>query len=62
MSTKCNTYKKVILRDGHIKGAILQVDITCAGLLAALIKEGIDVTNYQERVFNLTYADFFAHK
>ncbi|SFG22870.1 Pyridine nucleotide-disulphide oxidoreductase [Desulfotomaculum arcticum] len=57
-----NAYKKVILQDGRIKGAVLQGDITGAGLLAALIKEGIDLTNYQERVFSLTYADFFAQK
>lgn len=57
-----NAYKKVILRDGRIKGAVLQGDITGAGLLAALIKEEIDVTNYRERIFNLTYADFFAQK
>jgi len=56
------TYKKIILRNGRVKGAVLQGDITGAGLLAALIKEGIDVINYQERIFDLTYADFFAQK
>jgi len=56
-------YKKVILRDGRIKGAVLQGDITGAGLLAALCKEGIDITGeQQERIFELTYADFFAQK
>ncbi|SFR09162.1 NAD(P)/FAD-dependent oxidoreductase [Desulfoscipio geothermicus] len=57
-----DAYKKVILQNGRIKGAVLQGDITGAGLLAALIKEGIDVTNYQERVFDLTYANFFTQK
>ncbi|MBF7082868.1 FAD-dependent oxidoreductase [Desulfallas sp. Bu1-1] len=55
-------YKKVVLQSGRIMGAILQGNIANAGLLGELIKDGIDVSGHQDRVFELTYADFFAQK
>ncbi|AGL02452.1 NAD(P)/FAD-dependent oxidoreductase [Desulfoscipio gibsoniae] len=55
-------YKKVLLQDGRIKGAILQGDISGAGLFGALIKNGIDISGLEHRIFELSYADFFAQK
>lgn len=55
-------YKKVILQDGRIKGVILQGDISAAGVLGALVKKGIDLSGLEDRIFELSYADFFAQK
>ena len=58
MDAKAN-YKKIIHRDGKIKGAILQGDLSYAGILTQLIREGIDVSKVKKPLFRIDYSDFF---
>lgn len=53
------SYKKFILKNGRLRGAILQGDITGAGVYGALIRENIPAGATGEKLFGLTYADFF---
>ena len=43
-----NNYKKIIHKDGKIYGAIIQGDLSYAGVLTQLIKENIDVSKNEE--------------
>jgi len=52
-------YKKIIHKDGQIKGAILQGDLSYAGILTQLIRENIDVTKVKKPLFKVDYSDFF---
>lgn len=52
-------YKKVIHKDGKIYGAILQGDLSYAGVLTQLIKECIDVSKVKKSLFDIDYSDFF---
>ena len=52
-------YKKIIHKDGEIKGAILQGDLSYAGILTQLIREKIDVSRVKKPLFNIDYSDFF---
>lgn len=52
-------YKKIIHKDGEIKGAILQGDLSYAGTLTQLIKENIDVSKVKKPLFEIDYSDFF---
>lgn len=53
-----SNYKKFVLKEGRIVGAILQGDITGAGVVGSLIGNKIDI-NGVKNCFDLTYADFF---
>lgn len=52
-------YKKVILKDGVIVGAILQGDISYGGVLNQLIARKIDTRNINKPVYSIDYSDFF---
>ena len=52
-------YKKVIHKNGEIKGAILQGDLSYAGILTQLICKKIDVSRVKKPLFKIDYADFF---
>ena len=54
-----NNYKKIIHKDGKIYGAIIQGDLSYAGVLTQLIKEKIDVSKVTKDIFEIDYADFF---
>ena len=54
-----NDYKKIIHKDGKIYGAIIQGDLSYAGVLTQLIKENIDVSKVTKSLFDIDYADFF---
>ena len=54
-----NNYKKIIHKDGKIYGAIIQGDLSYAGVLTQLIKENIDVSRVTKSLFDIDYADFF---
>lgn len=41
-----DTYRKLVLRDGHIVGAVLVGQTKKAGLLTTLLKKQVDVTGY----------------
>ncbi len=54
-----NNYKKIIHKDGKIYGAIIQGDLSYAGVLTQLIKENIDISKIKKNIFDIDYADFF---
>ena len=54
-----NNYKKIINKDVKIYGAIIQGDLSYAGVLTQLIKENIDVSKVTKSLFDIDYADFF---
>ena len=52
-------YKKIIHKEGKIYGAIIQGDLSYAGVLTQLIKEKIDISKVTKSIFDIDYADFF---
>lgn len=54
-----DNYKKIIYKDGKIYGAIIQGDLSYAGVLTQLIKENIDISKVTKSLFDIDYADFF---
>ncbi|SCH74537.1 MULTISPECIES: NAD(P)/FAD-dependent oxidoreductase [unclassified Romboutsia] len=52
-------YKKIIHKNGKIYGAIIQGDLSYAGVLTQLIKENIDISRVKKNIFDIDYADFF---
>ncbi|ELC8423718.1 FAD-dependent oxidoreductase [Clostridium perfringens] len=52
-------YKKIIHKYGKIYGAIIQGDLSYAGVLTQLIKEKIHVSKVKKPLFEIDYADFF---
>lgn len=55
-------YKKIIHKDGIIYGALLQGDLSYAGILTQLIREKIDVSKVKKTIFDIDYSDFFQVK
>lgn len=53
-------YKKIIVKDGIIQGAILQGDISYCGVLTTLIKNKVDISKINKSVFDIDYSDFFS--
>lgn len=55
----CNIYKKLILKNNCLVGAILVGDIKSGGLLLRLIKERVDVSSFKDKLLqeNFSYAD-----
>ena len=51
-----NNYKKIIHKDGKIYGAIIQGDLSYAGVLTQLIKENIDVSKVTKSLFDIDYS------
>lgn len=56
---KKGNYRKIVHRDGKILGALLQGDLSYAGILTQLIKENIDVSKVKKPLFKIDYSDFF---
>lgn len=54
-----DNYKKIIHKEGKIYGAIIQGDLSYAGVLTQLIKEKIHVSKVKKPLFEIDYADFF---
>ena len=52
-------YKKIIHKEGKIYGAIIQGDLSYAGVLTQLIRRKIDVSKVKKPLFNIDYSDFF---
>lgn len=52
-------YKKVIHKSGKIYGAILQGDLSYAGVLTQLIRRKMDVSQVKKPLFRIDYSDFF---
>ena len=57
-----DNYKKIIHKDGKIYGALIQGDLSYAGVLTQLIKENIDISKVTKSIFDIDYADFFNMK
>ena len=57
-----DNYKKIIHKDGRIYGAIIQGDLSYAGVLTQLIKENIDISKVTKSIFDIDYSDFFNMK
>lgn len=55
-------YRKFIVKDRRIRGAILQGDISNAGLIGTIIKDGIDICADVDQIWDLNYAFFFSQK
>lgn len=51
--------KKIIHKDGVIYGAILQGELSYAGVLTQLIREEINISQVQKPIFDIDYSDFF---
>lgn len=52
-------YKKIVHKDGKIYGAIIQGDLSYAGVLTQLIRERIDISKVKKPIFEIDYSDFF---
>lgn len=52
-------YKKIIHKEGKIYGAIIQGNLSYAGVLTQLIKEKIDISKVKKPLFDIDYSDFF---
>lgn len=51
-------YKKVILRDGKVIGALFLGDISGTGIWQYLIKNQIDISEVKKSIFDISIADF----
>ena len=52
-------HKKLVLRDGHVVGALFQGDISGTGIWQYLIKNRVDVSQIEKSLFNISIADFY---
>lgn len=52
-------YKRAVLKDGKIKGILLQGDISNSGIWQYIIKNEIDLSNIDKNIFSLSFADFY---
>ncbi|MBT9775498.1 NAD(P)/FAD-dependent oxidoreductase [Clostridium sp. MCC353] len=53
------SYKKAIIRDGKLDSILLQGDISYSGIYQYLIKNQIELGDKKERIFELSFADYF---
>jgi NAD(P)H-nitrite reductase large subunit len=54
-NTKENLYKKIILRDNFIVGAIFAGDIRNSGVFLRLIRERINVSSFKDRLLQESF-------
>lgn len=59
LSDDHGNYKKIISKDDTIYGAILQGDLSYAGILTQLIKRKIKISGVKKPLFKIDYSDFF---
>ena len=52
-------YKKAIVKDGKLTGFLSLGDISNSGLYLYLIKNSIDISGKQNKIFRLSFADFY---
>ena len=52
-------YKKAVIKDGRLTGYLSLGDISNHGLYLYLIKNGVDLTGKLDRLFRLSFADFY---
>ncbi|MEY8764650.1 MULTISPECIES: NAD(P)/FAD-dependent oxidoreductase [Clostridium] len=56
---KGGNYKKIVHKEGVIYGAIIQGDLSYAGILTQLISKKIDISRVKKPIFEIDYSDFF---
>ncbi|MGL4450122.1 MAG: NAD(P)/FAD-dependent oxidoreductase [Sarcina sp.] len=54
-----DSYKKIVHKDGKIIGAIIQGDLSYAGILTQLVRANIDISKVKKTIFEIDYSDFF---
>lgn len=52
-------YKKAVITDGKLTGYLSLGDISNEGLYLYLIKNGVDLSAKKDKIFRLTFADFY---
>lgn len=52
-------YRRAIIRDGKLDSIILQGNMDYSGIYQYLIKNKIDISKFKDRIFKLTFADFY---
>lgn len=52
-------YKRAIIRDGKLDSILLQGDIDYSGIYQYLIKNGIELGDKKDRIFDLSFADYY---
>lgn len=52
-------YKKVVIHDGIMVGALFLGNLTDAGVYQYIIQKKIDITHLEDKIFRLTFADFY---
>lgn len=57
-----DNYKRAIIRDHKLVGFLLQGDISHAGIYQYLIKNKIDIEQYEDEVFEINFGNFFRVK
>ena len=53
------SYKRAILRDGKLDSILLQGEMDYSGIYQYMIKNQVDLSGKEERIFDLTFADFY---
>lgn len=53
------SYKRAIIRDGKLDSILLQGDISYSGIYQYLIKNGIELGEKKDKIFELSFADYF---
>jgi len=59
---KLKVYKKIIVKDGKIIGAVFVGDISRAGIFTGMIKDGIDVSNFKNEIFSENFGYIYVPK
>lgn len=48
------------MNNGHVKSVILQGRIDYSGFWQYLVKNRVDISPYEKKLFSISYADFFS--
>lgn len=54
-----DVYKKVIVKDDIVCGAILQGDVAYCGVMTYIIKNKVDISKIKKDIFDINFADFY---
>ena len=52
-------YKKAVVKDGKLTGYLVLGNISNTGLYLYLIRNGVDLSDKLDHLFQLTFADFY---
>lgn len=52
-------YERIVLNGGRVKSVILQGNMDYCGFWQYLIKNRIDISDYKDKLFDLSFSDFF---